>query len=1325
MSIKYNLIKLNKTNFNIWYFQIKNVFESESIDHLLSSPESSSTSTDPSTQQTNNSLTDTNTTADKSKIGLAKSIIQQALDTADLSLILHLTSPLEIIEFFKKRQTRTVTKQSLNDEFSFMKWSREESADDFIAKLTDIQVRMTNAGIVFDETRFISKLLTCLPSFMSDVGKDYEREDAKGLSPKYEDVKSTVLKIYDNRLKLKCDKKVMLNKNKDDHQSQSKLKLFCKYCKKKGHTVDQCFKLKKKQQEKSTTTSTDNQQSSNSQATRTTSTDKSNNTNNSSIEIPDQFKSALNISNSLDKSEIWEFDSDCAYHMSPNLDHFETIDYDKEESFMTGNGITRSKGIGSIKINSFTGKTWIQLYLHNVRYVPSLPNNLFSEPEAQPQIASDPKTGKLELIYNNQVLFTGHRDPKKKNVPYVMNIRVIKNLKPCNLVKINADLLHKRMAHCPMATIKKTIGNELVSNVSITGCEDNECEDCLEFKMKKKPNSSNLIKTKDVGSVIHCDSFSPKINTLNGLNTAMVFVDEASRYINVQLVRNKSESITAFNRYLAFQKEILKFYPNRMHSDNGTEYVNNKVDKLLDSLQIGHSFSVPYVKQENGLAEATIKHLSFTANAIMNSANLPRALWNEIFQAAAYLINIRYKNVIDSSPYFLFHGTSPSIDHLRILGAYAYVHIPLQLQSKFGPKSRKMRLVNYTNSSKIMRFWQPGTKIIQNFHDFTFLNDDINYKTIKKVKNKPDQSVQDNNEVVEIEVHRRENPLPSTNSPDNDQVQNEISEDPPDPPEDPPDNQRSNSNQNSNNQIHPKRRNKKRHYQKVNRNLRSNTRVQANCLYVSKYNWKEAELAEVQSLINKNTWVLEYPPSNAKIIKCSFVYATKLDPITGKLICKARCCAKGYQQIFGLDYLDTYAPTINIVSLKIILILIAKYKLKSSQFDVSSAFLNAPLKETIYMNQPIDDGTGRKCRLLKSIYGLKQSASNWYSELSKILNEFGFNQTTADKCVFIFCNAERYAVIGIYVDDGIIASNCEQLISDFFVFLKQRFEIKVGNINKFIGIEIDISDGQFKIHQASYINKLSKIFEDDLVHRNVVTPLPVKIDINSNQEADDSINHKYRSLISSLLFLSRLTRPDIAYHVGLLSTKLTNASKGDLFYALRVLNYIVSTKHLMMYIEVNGELKLTGYADSNFGVESRGLSRSGCLIVFGNTPIGWMSRLQSIPAKSTTEAEWYAIDLCTRELLSIRNLLNELKFNVKKIDLFSDNQSSIIICNDLVHSPNLRTKHVERCFYYIQYYVRNLIHLKYIPTDQQPADFLTKSFSRQKHSKFLEFFNLK
>src|SRR5690606_6678652 len=106
--------------------------------------------------------------------------------------------------------------------------------------------------------------------------------------------------------------------------------------------------------------------------------------------------------------------------------------------------------------------------------------------------------------------------------------------------------------------------------------------------------------------------------------------------------------------------------------------------------------------------------------------------------------------------------------------------------------------------------------------------------------------------------------------------------------------------------------------------------------------------------------------------------------------------ARGFSQQLGVDYEETYAPVLKYKTLRLLLALIASLDLCFELMDVQTAYLNAPLKETVYMQQPDgfeQGGAGQVCLLKRAIYGLKQAGREWNETLNEfIVQELGFHR---------------------------------------------------------------------------------------------------------------------------------------------------------------------------------------------------------------------------------------------------------------------------------------------------------------------------------------------
>jgi hypothetical protein len=149
-------------------------------------------------------------------------------------------------------------------------------------------------------------------------------------------------------------------------------------------------------------------------------------------------------------------------------------------------------------------------------------------------------------------------------------------------------------------------------------------------------------------------------------------------------------------------------------------------------------------------------------------------------------------------------------------------------------------------------------------------------------------------------------------------------------------------------------------------------------------------------LKENDRWELCKLPPNRKAIDNKWVFKTKLNSDGSIEREKARLCAKGYSQVQYVDFNETFAPVMKYKSLRILLAIATIKNYEIEHLDVQTAFLNATLKEEVYMKQPeyfeIDSKDKDKdqlvCKLKKSIYGLKQASNEWNKEIDTQLNHF-------------------------------------------------------------------------------------------------------------------------------------------------------------------------------------------------------------------------------------------------------------------------------------------------------------------------------------------------
>ena len=166
---------------------------------------------------------------------------------------------------------------------------------------------------------------------------------------------------------------------------------------------------------------------------------------------------------------------------------------------------------------------------------------------------------------------------------------------------------------------------------------------------------------------------------------------------------------------------------------------------------------------------------------------------------------------------------------------------------------------------------------------------------------------------------------------------------------------------------------------------------------------------------------------------------------------------KGCSQRKGVDYGQTFSPAVvRASSVRALISIAASQKMVLTQFDVSTAFLYGELKEEMHMEQPdgFNDGSGRVCRLKRSLYGLRQVPRCWNKRFGNFLCQHGFRQNEADPCIFMRCRGKEKVIIGLWVDDGIAAATSEAESKQLITELKSEFKIKAKEASYFLGLEI-------------------------------------------------------------------------------------------------------------------------------------------------------------------------------------------------------------------------------------------------------------------------------
>ena len=462
---------------------------------------------------------------------------------------------------------------------------------------------------------------------------------------------------------------------------------------------------------------------------------------------------------------------------------------------------------------------------------------------------------------------------------------------------------------------------------------------------------------------------------------------------------------------------------------------------------------------------------------------------------------------------------------------------------------------------------------------------------------------------------------------------------------------------------------------------------------------------------------------------------------------KARLCAHGGMQKWGVNYWETYAPVVNWISVRTLLAISVMNDLPTTAIDFVLAFPQATLSEDekIYMELPygfeFQDKSTHVLRLKKNLYGLKQAGLNWFEYIKEGLSERGFTQSQIDPCVFY----RKDAIIVMYVDDCLVMSENLRVVDDIVKSLQTginpanpnvRYKTKYsltndGSIKNYLGVEVikNEQNGTLELKQKFLIERILKAIDLDKEITNASKPTPVmKPLLHKDLEGlQRKYDWNYRSLVGMLGYLQNSTRPDISMATHQCARFNNDPKLSHERSIRRICKYLLGTQDRGLVFKPDISKGIECFVDADFSgnwnaIDSEDpenvLSRTGYIIYYGRCPIHWVSKLQTEIALSTTESEYIALAQSMRDVIPLMNLLEEFGKVVKvtnvspeiKCKVFEDNTSCIKVATAPSMTP--RTKHIALKYHFFRSHVKSgKVTILPISTTEQRADILTKPLS--------------
>ncbi|KAE8697282.1 omega-6 fatty acid desaturase, endoplasmic reticulum isozyme 1 [Hibiscus syriacus] len=301
-----------------------------------------------------------------------------------------------------------------------------------------------------------------------------------------------------------------------------------------------------------------------------------------------------------------------------------------------------------------------------------------------------------------------------------------------------SNLWHQRLGHMSEKGMKTLLSKGKLPDLK--NLDVGLCEDCI-FGKQKKVSFAKIGKTPKVEKLelVHTDVWGPSpVPSLVGSLYYVTFIDDSTRKVWVYFLKKKSEVFDTFRKWKAMVENENGMKVKRLRSDNGGEYRNRRFRDFCANNGIKMETTVPMTPQQNGVAERMNRTLNERARSMRIHAGLPKFLWVEAINTAAYLINRGPSVPLDGRiPEEVWSRKEINLSHLRVFGCISYVHIDSAERSKLDAKSNKCAFVGYGGDEFGYRFWDYENQKIIRSRDVIF-NENISPEAVQEEPDTPE-----------------------------------------------------------------------------------------------------------------------------------------------------------------------------------------------------------------------------------------------------------------------------------------------------------------------------------------------------------------------------------------------------------------------------------------------------------------------------------------------------------------------------------------------------------------------------------------------------------
>ncbi|CAI7802473.1 unnamed protein product, partial [Closterium sp. NIES-54] len=300
----------------------------------------------------------------------------------------------------------------------------------------------------------------------------------------------------------------------------------------------------------------------------------------------------------------------------------------------------------------------------------------------------------------------------------------------------------------------------------------------------------------------------------------------------------------------------------------------------------------------------------------------------------------------------------------------------------------------------------------------------------------------------------------------------------------------------------------------------------------------------------------------------------------------------GFSQRQGVDYFQTFSPTLKMTTLRVLLHVAAQRDYELHFLDFSTAFLHGCLHEEIWLRRPPgftgSFPTGTQWSLRRPVYGLRQAPRGWHDTLRTTLAALGFVPSTADPSLFLRTDTSLppFYVL-VYVDDLVFATADTEALTLVKSELQKRHACTdLGELRSYLGLQItwDRARRTITLTQSHMVHQVLQRFGFQYSSPQL-TPLSTSHSLSA-PPSDESVEltGPYPELVGCLMYLVACTRPDLAYPFSLVACYVALGRHRKVHWdaAKRVLRYLCSTSGMGLVLRGRRPVVLTGHADASW-----------------------------------------------------------------------------------------------------------------------------------------------